>query len=212
MLFGTQPQLTAFQDVTVQHRGIEIKKCQKFKYLGVMLDSRLTFEEHAIYIKLKTIGKIKLLGRIRHIIDRDTAIMLYKTLILPIYDHHDYLYYPLGTVMSDSLQVLQNTALGTIIRAEPHTATDILHTQVQMPRLEVKRKIHVAEYMYKIMNNISTRSEENDLLVIPPRRLTTTECSLRYFGTIIWNSIPIEIRNLPTRDLFKQAITEWWTS
>ena len=98
-----------------------------------MLDSHLTFEEHVNYMKSKTIGKIKLLGRIRHIINRETAVMLYKTSILPIYDYCDYLYYPLGTTTCDSLQVLKNTALRNIIRAETRTATDILHTQVQMP-------------------------------------------------------------------------------
>ena len=65
-----------------------------------MLDCRLTFEEHANYMKSKTIGKIKLLGRIRHILDRETAIMLYKTLIILIYDYCDYLYYPLGVITS----------------------------------------------------------------------------------------------------------------
>ncbi len=230
MLFGTQPQLSTFQDVSVTHRGLVLEKCYKFKYLGVMLDSRLTFEEHAIYMKSKTIGKIKLLGRIRHIIDRETAVMLYKTLILPIYDYCDFLYYPLGTTAANSLQVLQNTALRNIIRAEPRTATDILHAQVQMPRLELRRKIHVAEHMYKIMNNMcppecstqfmrlnsvrtrSTRSEHDDLSVIPTTKLVTTERSLRFFGAIIWNSIPLAIRSLPTRDEFKRALTEYWTS
>ena len=230
MLFGTQPQLTMFQDVSVTHRGLALEKCHKFKYLGVMLDSRLTFEEHVTYMKSKTIGKIRLLGRIRHIIDRETAVMLYKTLILPIYDYCDYLYYPLGTTTSDSLQVLQNTALRTIIRAEPRTATDILHAQVQMPRLDLRRKIHVAEYMYKIMNDMcppecsiqftclnlirtrSTRSEDDDLLVIPSRKLVTMERSLRYFGAVIWNSIPLAIRNLPTRNEFKRVLTDFWTS
>ena len=123
MLFGTQHQLYNFENVNVIHRGIELEKCNKYKYLGIVLDSRLTFEEHANFIKSKTIGKIRLLGRIRHVIDRETAMLLYKTLILPIYDYCDYIYYPLSIASADSLQKLQNIAFRTIVRAEPRLST-----------------------------------------------------------------------------------------
>ena len=119
MLFGTSHQLHNFEDVSVTHQDTELEKCTKYKYLGIMLDSRLTFEEHVNYIKSKTIGKIRLLGRIRHIIDRDTALLLYKTLIVPIYDYCDHIYFPISVNNADSLQKLQNIALRSIVRAEP---------------------------------------------------------------------------------------------
>ena len=49
-----------------------------------MLDSRLTF------------GKINLLGSVRNIIDREIALLLYKSLIVPIYNYCDYIYFPLN--------------------------------------------------------------------------------------------------------------------
>ena len=128
MLFGTKQQIVNFETVNVVHRGIEFERCIKYKYLGIVLDSRLTFEEHANYIKSKTIGQIRLLRRIRHIIDRDTAMLLYKTLIVPIYDYCDHIYFPLSVNSADSLQKLQNIALRTIVRAEPCTSTNSLHT------------------------------------------------------------------------------------
>ena len=72
----------------------------------------------------------------RSIIDRDTALMLYKCLILPIYDYLDYVYYPLGANIIDVLEKLQNVALRTIICAEPRTSTETLHTTLQMPHLK----------------------------------------------------------------------------
>ena len=60
MLFGTQPQLTAFQDVSVSHRGSELERCQKFKYLGVMLDVNLTLERHISIICGKVSARTKL--------------------------------------------------------------------------------------------------------------------------------------------------------
>ena len=97
-----------------------------------------------------------------------------------------------------------------------------------MPHLEVRRKIHVAEQMYDIINGNhpqeckdlfahlnstkirNTRTESENLLVIPKRKLVTTERCIRYFGAIIWNSIPCYMRQLPAKALFKAAIRAPW--
>ena len=135
MLFGTPAQTKAYSHIKVQHREHQLEQCSTFKYLGIVLDSNLNFNAHAEYMKSKTIGKIRLLGRVRNTIDRDTAELLYKTLILPIYDYCDYVYYPLGVNSTDTLQKLQNIALCVIVKAEPRVSTDRLHTGAQMPRL-----------------------------------------------------------------------------
>ena len=103
-----------YDQVSVTHRDLELEKFSKCKYLGIMLHSRLTFQEHVNYIKCKTIGKLKLLGRIRHIIDRDT-VLLCKTLVIPIYDYCDCIYFPLGANSSDILQKLTNPALHSVV-------------------------------------------------------------------------------------------------
>ena len=134
MIFGTRNQQQLCRDVMVYHNGQRLEQCETFKYLGIVLDSRLNFKAHIDFIKSKTVGKIKLLGRIRNILDYQTATMLHKTLILPIYDYCDFIYFPSGN-SAESLQKLQNCALRSILWADLRTSTDILHAQVQVPRL-----------------------------------------------------------------------------
>ena len=72
-----------------------------------ILGNNAGFETHTSSMKAmkaKTIGKIKLLGRVRNIIDRETALLLYECLIIPIYDYCDYVYFPLG---AKSIEVLR---------------------------------------------------------------------------------------------------------
>ena len=193
MFFGTQNQLAACSDITVYHFNHSLEHCSVYKYLGIMFDARLTFQDHVEYMKSKTYSKIKLLGRVRNIIYRDTALLLYKCLILPIYNYCNYIYFPLGANCTDVLQKFQNIALRSIIRAEHRTSTDILQNTLQMPRLSNRRKYHIAFQMYDYVNgncqqecsNIfsilntsrqhSTRSETQDLLAVPRCRLATTE-------------------------------------
>ena len=78
---------------TVVYAGENTLECVKqVKYLGVILVPHLTFHAHCDYIKLKTLGKIGALGRIRSIVDHKTSLMLYKTLVLPLFDYCDLVY------------------------------------------------------------------------------------------------------------------------
>ena len=80
MLLGTTNQLRNIGDIDIRYNNVTIDRVHSFKYLGMVLDSRLTFSAHVAHLKSKTYAKIKLLGRVRHIIDQSTALNMYKTL------------------------------------------------------------------------------------------------------------------------------------
>ena len=148
-------------------------------------------------------------------------------LILPIYDYCDHIYFPLGANSTDTLQKLQNTALRSIVRAEPRTPIDNLHMDAQLPQLADRRRLHIAEQMYNFVHgkcpqsctemftNLNdhrirtTRSENEDLLFVPKRRLALIERGIHYFGVVIWNSIPDHIRMAPTREIFKSQLCQF---
>ena len=104
------------------------------------------------HIMAKTISKIELLGHVRKILDQQTATLLYKTLILPIYEYCDWIYFPTRLGSADCLQELQNCTLRSILQAYPWTHTDILDTQVQVRRLDDRHKLHVIEQVHKVVN------------------------------------------------------------
>ena len=79
--------------------------------------------------------------------------------------------------------------------------------------------------IYKILNNftnnvhndlfirkshdISLRSQ-SDLIVPSVNSVYKGKNSLRYLGSITWNSLPIEIRNSETLSVFKSKIKVWY--
>ena len=65
---------------------------QKFKYLAIMLDSRLKFNEHANYLSSKIYPKLKTLNRIRCNIGTGTALYLHSSLLAPLFSFNDYIY------------------------------------------------------------------------------------------------------------------------
>ena len=92
MIFGTRHASTQATFDFIIHEDQKINKACEVKYLGIQLDPLLNFEEHVDYIRCKTIGKVKLLGRLNEILAKDTLLMLYKTLILPIIDYGDVIF------------------------------------------------------------------------------------------------------------------------
>ncbi len=106
------------EDVKVEVNGQSLEKVTSYKYLGIKLDSQLEFHEHINYIKGKTLAKIKLLSYISRILDRDTLLLVYKTLIVPIIDYADNIYQGISATDRDILQKLQNPACCVISQAD----------------------------------------------------------------------------------------------
>ena len=84
------PETTPFKLVVNDY---EIRKVRKAKYLGLIVDENLTWEEHIDYTLhicyIYCCGKIKrgvgVLKRIRHFIPKDSLLLLYQTLVEPYY-------------------------------------------------------------------------------------------------------------------------------
>ena len=108
MIFDTSNQISNVGKLDLKYGGVYLEQVESFKYLGMVLDSRLIFAEHIDYLNSKTYARIRLLGRVRHILDQNTALTLYKTLILPVYDYCNFIYFGINCSDKETLQKLQN--------------------------------------------------------------------------------------------------------
>lgn len=67
--------------------GEELERVEVIKYLGIMIDSRLTFAEHCDYV-LKKIGKkTSFLNRIGHYLTPYSRQVVYKSIIAPHFEY-----------------------------------------------------------------------------------------------------------------------------
>ena len=69
--------------------GIFITFSKVFKYLGVLLDNHLTFNEHINYVNTKVSRKLGILSRVRPLLTTESANRLYKSMILPLLEYCD---------------------------------------------------------------------------------------------------------------------------
>ena len=78
----SSPELTPYAIVV---DGQKVKRVKLVKYLGLMVDNKLVWDQNIDYISSKIIRGIGILKRIRHFILRDSLLLLYHTLIEPYF-------------------------------------------------------------------------------------------------------------------------------
>ena len=227
-IFGTKNNCKNFENLKICHGNNQLKYQESAKYLGMKLDSQLTFSEHANYIRSKTFSKIKLLGKIRNTMDQSTSLMLYKTLILPIFDYGDVIYNCLSQKDATLLQRLQNMSLKTVLKVDKRSSTTAIHDQLNMLPLDKRRNMHSATQMFKISQNqvpisisnmfeksshenrMPTRRVTSGNYLLPHCRLELGKRNFRYRGTKIWEAIPSDIKNSANLNRFKKANEKFW--
>ena len=125
----------------------------KFKFLGVVLDRRLSMQQHAKHIKTKCSSRLNLFRCMTSTpwgADRATLLRLYKSLVLPIIEYGAVVYAGGCKTALKSLDTIQNTfiriALG-VMKTSPIAA---LQTEANIPPLSVRRMELTLRYTTKI--------------------------------------------------------------
>ena len=111
MLIGTHQKFRRFQPLELYLDNHIITKVETSKYLGVTLDSNLTWTSHVDKLH------IGVLRRIRPFLDISTAKLVYSTTILPILDYCDVVWDNCNVTSTQKLQRLQNRSARIIMGA-----------------------------------------------------------------------------------------------
>ena len=119
-----------------------------------MLDSKLNFHEHALYLRGKTSSKIKLLGWLKYTLDRNTLLVLYKCLILPIFDYADFIYHRFTKNDEEVLQRLQNAACHAILCTDMYAHISDMHNELNLSTLYQQRCQHISNQTHTFVNKI----------------------------------------------------------
>ena len=205
-----------------------IERVSSYKYLGVKLDQNLNFSTHVEYIRAKTIGKIRLLGKIAPILDQKTSLYLYRSLVLPIFDYADYVWDCLSQQDTLTIQKLQNIALKNILNVPRITPTEQIHTQLNQDMLCTRRHKHTASFMYDVHHGLApqyfndmftklsqihdrrTRTNRDLNYYLPRVNLELAKRNMRYRGVKLWESVPDQVKIAPNKKAFKRAVDLIW--
>lgn len=115
MHFGTAKRtLNLHPQPTLYINGEPILTVSSFRYLGLTLDSNLTWIEHMESVKMRTKPIVGLMYRTRHLLPRETRNIIYHSMFHSILSYMIELYGASSNCNLIPLQRLQNLALRNI--------------------------------------------------------------------------------------------------
>ena len=104
-------------EINIKLEKQAISKVDYAKSLGLITDDRLSWSNHVYELCKKVTSAIGALGRIRPLISRSPAVLVYNYLIQPHFDYCSFVWDSLSDQLSDKLQKLQNRAARVILKA-----------------------------------------------------------------------------------------------
>ena len=144
------------QDNTSLRLGnISLDQVSEYKYLGILIDTDLSFKPQRDSLHKKVNLKLTFFRRIRKYINAKAALTIYKSTILPIIEYADFIYDYNVTYVSNNIQSMQNQGLSTVyeqyrLHYTDRESTETLHRKAKLYRLIHRRKLHLLSYSYTL--------------------------------------------------------------
>ena len=124
------------------------------KHLGVILDFKLTFEEHLNNVLAKVNKAVGLLRKLRNILPRTTLITIHKAFIGPHLDFGDVLYdQAFHTSFKEKLESFQYNTRLALTGAIRGTSKDKIYQELELEFLWDRRWCRKLCFFYKILDN-----------------------------------------------------------
>ena len=129
---------------------MSLSQVTSYKYLGVVLDQSLTYTQHLQKLSKSICHKIYMLSRMRRYLTTRASEMVYKMMILPVFDYADIFYEACPKHLLSKLQRMQNRALRCIL-GPPfiRASSNALQIKLNLSTLKVRRHQHLANFMFK---------------------------------------------------------------
>lgn len=127
----------------------EIESVSSFKYLGVTIDVNLNFIKHLETCFRNANGKLYMLNKIRGHMSNETALLLFKTMVLPYLENGNI--FMLNCCEGDvaRIQKLQNKALKLLLRKDRLYNTVMLHKDARLANWKARALTASMRLMFK---------------------------------------------------------------
>lgn len=214
------------RNLTMNIRDQVIKRVDVTKFLGVLIDDKLTFRHHISDISSKLSRSVGVIYRMSQIVPVETMLSLYYSLF------HSNLTYAISTwggaaaIHLNRLSSLQNR----VVKMLPHVnSVDNYHSNNILKLIDIY-KYFISVKFYKCYNlgyhslfvnrilnlipshSYSTRHSSLSQLNLPICHKSRSQKSFIFAATKNWNSIPVSIKNSNSLNSFKSQYKKYLLS
>ena len=219
IIFGSKKMKFVDSCNKIKIDNTPIEQVQSTKFLGVIINSRLSWEDHIKAVRNKISKSLGILYKIRYNLSSDTLLSLYQTLIRPYFDYCNIVWASESTVSLNKLFRLQKKAVRIITFSRWNSHSNPLFTRLRLLTVFDINKYQVCCFVYKALNGLlptqfqylfdlnknihSHFTRQNMNIHVLSCRTKTRQYSIKIFGTKLWNSLDKSITASPNFHIFK---------
>ena len=208
--------------------GSPLTEKQSTKFLGVIIDSHLTWNEHILNVH-KTISRnIGILYKLRHFLSEKSLLVLYNSLILSHILYSNIIWGNCSITKINSILLLQKRAMRIIINANYLSHTEPVFHRLRSLRIQDIHILQTSIFMYKYSQNQLPSLFHNifnlnsNIHAYPTRRssdyhlenpkIILAQKSIRHNGPDVWNNLPNNLKQCSSLFSFKASLKKYMLS
>lgn len=157
------------QDITINNKKIILDNSAK--YLGILIDNKLTWKPHIIQKRNQIKNKFRqlywLLGN-KSKLSIQNKLLIYKSTIKPIWTYGIQIWGTAAKSNIDIIQRLQSKILRTIVNAPWYITNEDIHRDLKIPSIKDEIKKHSRNHQIKISNHLN-----NEIRNLPHQEANT---------------------------------------
>ena len=205
-------------------QGKELSETKDAKYLGLVIDNKLTWNKHTNNVRNRLASGCWALHKMKRILSQDSLKMVYFGLIYQTLQYCISCWGGAAPCHLKPLDVLNKRAIRTICGAHRNEHTTPLFHKLGILKLNDLYVWQIGKIMHKISNSSWNGTYDftkvNDVHKYPTRfsqqnnyhrgtmELKMTDRALTIAGPDIWSKIPAEIKSLPFNS-FKKSYKKY---
>ena len=221
-LIGSRHMLNKHDKLEILINDIPIQQVDHVKYLGFVIDNRLKWDIHAENLCSKAGKLINYLARLRYFINESNLNLIYKAIILPLFDYADIILGSSDKKHLKRLQSLQNRAGKIIMKINPyeHVSNSQVHSVLDWLSLESRRKKHLSIFVFKSVHNMLSASvcdmfqpssftyslRNSGNIMLPKPRTEYCRRTTHYRGSLQYNSLPQTMKISQSQNIFMKDL------
>ena len=223
VVVGTRQQLCTVVAVqTVPVAGVNLPIASELKSLGVVIDSRLSFDKHVSAVCRSCNFHMRALSHIRHLLSTQVAHTLACSIVCSRIDYCNAVLQHAPKSTLSKLQRVQNNLARIVLSAPRRTHAPPLLYQLHWLPVESRITYKLALLTFKIRTQStprylydllvdrccvrSTRSSDMPQYVVPRVRTVIASRAFRVAAPTVWNALPRSVSSCKTVACFKSHL------
>ena len=227
MIIGTKQRAMPHYNescLTINNQVIQSSTCESL--LGIKIDPSLTWTNQIDVICSKISSRLYLLLKIKKFLNLDCRKLFYNGYILPLIDYCCIVWSSCSSEGLKRILKLQKRAARLILETDPFAPSAPLFKHLNWMTVEQRIKYHKLVMTFKCINNDAPsyltnkfhyvsdrnpyplRNAVQGNLILPKPKTELFKKSSMYSGPVLWNNLPIPLRNITNVNSFKYKITD----